>query len=97
MNTNIILAEQTVSISELKKSPSKFFIDQPVAVLKDNKTTGYILSAKLFEEMVALIEAKNAETTSRFRPTRERMDAITSRGEELLLSSSKEDLNDFSE
>ena len=31
-----ILAEKSVNITELRKNPAKYFIDQPVAVLSNN-------------------------------------------------------------
>ena len=48
-----------VSISELKKNPSAVFEgaeDYPVAVLKRNKTAGYVVSKEMFEKMVELVE-----------------------------------------
>lgn len=51
-----ILAEQTVSISELRKNPAQYFIDEPVVVLSKNKPVGYMLSAKLFETIVDMLE-----------------------------------------
>lgn len=32
MGTHAILAEQSVSITELRKNPAQYFTDQPVAV-----------------------------------------------------------------
>ena len=40
-----ILAEKSVNITELRKNPAKYFIDQPVAVLSNNRPAGYLLSA----------------------------------------------------
>jgi len=51
-----ILAEQTVSITELRKNPAQYFIDEPVVVLSKNKPVGYMLSAKLFETIVDMLE-----------------------------------------
>ncbi|HAZ8183313.1 antitoxin of toxin-antitoxin stability system, partial [Escherichia coli] len=44
-----ILAEKSVNITELRKNPAKYFIDQPVAVLSNNRPAGYLLSASAFE------------------------------------------------
>ncbi len=38
-----ILAEKSVNITELRKNPAKYFIDQPVAVLSNNRPAGYLL------------------------------------------------------
>lgn len=51
-----ILAEQTVSITELRKNPAQYFIDEPVVVLSKNKPVGYMLSAKLYETIVGMLE-----------------------------------------
>jgi len=51
-----ILAEQTVSITELRKNPAQYFIDEPVVVLSKNKPVGYMLSAKLYETIVDMLE-----------------------------------------
>lgn len=50
-----ILAEQTVSVTELRKNPAQYFIDEPVVVLSKNKPVGYMLSAKLFESIVDML------------------------------------------
>ncbi len=41
-----ILAEKSVNISELRKNPAKYFIDQPVAVLSNNRPAGIEFSLK---------------------------------------------------
>lgn len=46
-----ILAEKSVNITELRKNPAKYFIDQPVAVLSNNRPAGYLLSASAFEAL----------------------------------------------
>lgn len=95
MAAHHIYAEQTVSISELRKNPARFFGEEPVAVLSNNKPTGYLLGAGLYEELLQLLEESQKTSDSRFRPTRARFNAITRRGEELLLSATKEELNTF--
>jgi antitoxin StbD len=49
----------SVSISELKKNPSSVFAgaeDYPIAVLKRNKTAGYVVSKTMFEKLVEFVE-----------------------------------------
>ncbi|KKT66747.1 MAG: Prevent-host-death protein [Candidatus Woesebacteria bacterium GW2011_GWA2_44_33] len=49
----------SVSISELKKNPASIFADAedyPIAVLKRNKTTGYVVSKAMFEKMIEFVE-----------------------------------------
>lgn len=58
-----ILAEKSVNITELRKNPAEYFIDQPVAVLSNNRPAGYLLSASAFEalmDMLAEQEEKKA-------------------------------------
>jgi Antitoxin of toxin-antitoxin stability system len=51
-----ILAERTVSITELRKNPAQYFTDEPVVVLSKNKPVGYMVNDKLFEAMVDQLE-----------------------------------------
>lgn len=48
-----------VSISELKKNPSAVLAgaeDYPVAILKRNKTAGYVVGKEIFEKLVEFVE-----------------------------------------
>ena len=90
-----ILAEKTVSVSELRKKPTDYFINEPVAVLSNNKTAGYMVSAELFEQMVKLLESKTQ--TAKFRPSKARLTAIAEKGAEQLLNASEQELGDFKE
>ncbi|GHB73194.1 antitoxin [Psychrosphaera saromensis] len=90
-----ILAEKTVSVSELRKKPTDYFIDEPVAVLSNNKTAGYMVSAALYEQMVMLLESKSQ--MSQFRPSSSRLATIASLGAEQLLAASEQELGDFEE
>ncbi len=90
-----ILAEKTVSVSELRKKPCEYFLDEPVAVLSNNKTAGYMVSAELYEQMVHLLESQSR--VSRFRPNKERLTAIAEKSQALLLSSTDVELGEFSE
>lgn len=90
-----ILAEKTVSVSELRKKPTDYFIDEPVAVLSNNKTAGYMISAAFYEQMIKLLEAKSQR--SHFRPSSARLASIAEQGAERLLDASNNELGDFSE
>lgn len=97
MNTTPIYAEQTVSITELRKSPASYFINEPVAVLSNNRTAGYIVPAEIYQHMIKMIEQAYPEGRSRFRPSRARLDVIVKEGEELLANAKADDLGGFSE
>ncbi|REL28021.1 antitoxin of toxin-antitoxin stability system [Thalassotalea euphylliae] len=90
-----ILAEKTVSVTELRKKPCDYFMDEPVAVLSNNKTAGYMISAQVYEQMIALIESQSK--ISRFRPTQERLSQIAKENAQVLLAASDETLGDFTE
>ncbi|ANE77530.1 type I toxin-antitoxin system antitoxin YafN [Dickeya solani] len=94
-----ILAEKSINITELRKNPAKYFIDEPVAVLSNNRPAGYMVSAKVFEELIDLLEAKQetVHTVARFRPTAERLRALADSGQKLLNDASGKDLTEFTE
>ncbi|WP_243701620.1 type I toxin-antitoxin system antitoxin YafN [Sodalis ligni] len=88
-----------MNISELRKNPAKYTIDQPVAVLSNNRPAGYMVSAKLVEELMDLLY-ENQETghiAARFRPTTARLNEITTRAQKLLQDASDNDLTKFTE
>lgn len=97
MSTSPIYAEQTVSITDLRKSPASYFKKEPVAVLSNNRTAGYIVPAEVYQHMVNMIEQAYPEGRSRFRPSRARLDAIAAEGAELIANASQADLGRFSE
>ena len=97
MSTSPIYAEQTVSITDLRKSPASYFKSEPVAVLSNNRTAGYIVPAEVYQHMVSMIEQAYPEGRSRFRPSRARLDVIVAEGSELIASASAADLGRFSE
>ncbi|WP_225087075.1 type I toxin-antitoxin system antitoxin YafN [Pectobacterium colocasium] len=94
-----ILAEKSINITELRKKPAKYFIDEPVAVLSNNRPAGYMVSAKVFEALIDLLEDKQGRvhTATRFRPTAERLSDIADSGAALLKNASDKDLNEFTE
>ncbi len=94
-----ILAEKSVNITELRKNPAKYFIDQPVAVLSNNRPAGYMISAKVFEELMDLLNEnqERGHITARFRPSAERLNEITIRAQKLLQDASDTDLTEFTE
>jgi len=97
MATQAILAEKTVSISDFRKEPSKYFVGEPVAVLSNNKTAGYVLSPEAFQAIMSLLESTSSESKAKFRPSKTRLEAIAQKGAELLSQASEDDLGDFSE
>lgn len=97
MSTSPIYAEQTVSITDLRKSPASYFKSEPVAVLSNNRTAGYIVPAEVYQHMVKMIEQAYPEGRSRFRPSRARLDAIVAEGSELLTNNSPDEVGRFSE
>ena len=94
-----ILAEHTVSMTELRKNPAQYFTDEPIAVLSNNKPAGYMLSASLFEAMIGLLEKQqaNQQFTAKFRPTAEQLKAIALHGQALIEQATDEDLSEFNE
>ncbi|MBV8801394.1 MAG: type II toxin-antitoxin system prevent-host-death family antitoxin [Gammaproteobacteria bacterium] len=55
----VLLARNSVSITELKKSPSSVIEQangEPVAILNRNKPEAYLIPASLFEMMMEWIE-----------------------------------------
>ncbi|PVZ87404.1 antitoxin of toxin-antitoxin stability system [Serratia sp. S1B] len=94
-----ILAEKSINITELRKNPAKYFIDEPVAVLSNNRPAGYMVSAKVFEALMDLLEEKQGRvhTVARFRPTAEHLSDIADSGKKLLQNASGKDLTEFTE
>jgi antitoxin StbD len=57
--THTIHAKTTVSMTDLRRNPSKIMEiagDNPVAVLNHNKPEAYLLSAKAYEALLDLID-----------------------------------------
>ena len=92
-----ILAEKSVNITELRKNPAKYFIDQPVAVLSNNRPAGYLLSASAFEALMLAEQEEKKLVKARFRPSAARLEEITRRAEQYLNDMTDDDFNDFKE
>ena len=99
MNTQIMLAEETVSITDFRKRPSDYFTDHTIGVLSNNRPAGYVIGPEAYEAIVAVLKQAQATTffEGRFKPTAERMREITKQGAQLLTDASEEDLGRFSE
>lgn len=95
MSIQSIYAEKTVSVTEMRKKPCDYFIDEPVAVLSNNKPAGYMVSADLYEQMIKLLESNS--TISRFNVSAEKLENISAKNELLLLSAAESELGEFSE
>lgn len=97
MTTHVILAEKTVSITDFRTEPSKYFAGEPVAILSNNKIAGYVLNPEAFQAMVVLLEKVSPEVRGQFRPSKARLEAISRKGTEILLEATEADLADFIE
>jgi len=54
-----LLAQQTASISELKKNPTKLIKDaygQPVVILNHNTAAAYLVPADTYEKLMDLVD-----------------------------------------
>lgn len=92
-----ILAEQTVSITELRKNPAQYFQEEPIAVLSNNAPKGYMVSTALFEKMVDALERQQQEVKASFRPSASRLQTIAEQGEQLLQQADEQALSEFTE
>lgn len=94
-----ILAEKSINITELRKNPAKYFIDQPVAVLSNNRPAGYMVSAKMFEQLMDLLEEIQgvSHIKASFRPNAARLNDIAAKAHGLLEDVSDSDLTEFTE
>lgn len=57
--TQTIHAKTTVSMTDLRRNPSKILDDandMPVAILNHNRAEAYLLSAKAYEKLLDLID-----------------------------------------
>jgi antitoxin YafN len=66
MATQRILAEETISISEMRKHPTEYFTDHPIAVLNRNQTEGYMLGKALAEGSAQFLANAKEEDPGEF-------------------------------
>lgn len=86
-------------INILKINLATCFLDEPVAALSNDCPVGYMISTKMFEALIDLLEDKQGRmhTTARFRPTAERSSDIADSGLKLLQNASDKVLTEFTE
>ena len=94
-----ILAEEAVSVSEMRKHPTDFFTDHPIAVLNKNQTAGYMVGRELFESMVDLIRQMQPQETftAKFRPSANQLKAIAASSSAFLATAREDELGEFVE
>lgn len=97
MGTHAILAEQSVSITELRKNPAQYFTDQPVAVLSNNRPAGYLVGQDLFQELMKMVEhfERQRTVTGRMQLSVDRLREIGRHGADLLANASPEDMEEY--
>lgn len=98
MGMHSILAERSVSITELRKNPGQYFLEEPVAVLSNNRPTGYMIGQELFQELMKLVEQVEGKrtVTGRFRMSTDDLREIGRRGTDLLAYASPEEMEEYS-
>ena len=89
-----ILAENTVSVSEMRKHPADFFTDQPIAVLSKNQPVGYMVGRELFESMMDIIRQHQPQDTftARFQPSLSQLKAAAASSSQFLNSAKEDEL-----
>ncbi len=99
MKTHRILAEEFVSVSEMRKHPADYFTDHPIAVMNKNQTAGYMVGKELFESMVDLIKQLQPQETfsAKFQPSISQLRAATKGSSEFLATAGDDELGDFVE
>lgn len=99
MAKHAILAEKTINLSALRSNPAQYFGDQAVAVLSHNTPVGYMLGAELFEYMLNFVETHTEARRFQagFRPSPAQLQALRSRGADLILKATATDREDYEE
>ena len=95
MRTHTILANESVSMTDLRNNLKDYFTDHAIAVLSNNKPAGYVIGASAYEAMVNLLmQAQQTETfDASFVPASERLKAITRKGMEMIEDASSKELD----
>lgn len=99
MSTYTILAEEVVSMSDLKTGPGKYFKEHPVAVMSNNKPKGYLVSADMFERLVAaaIVGGEQQEFSGLFNPSSKRLKELANSTTDKLLQLKQSDIGEFKE
>lgn len=97
MSRTPTFAKQAISLTDLQKNPVSYFGGEPVAVLIDSRTAGYIVPANVYQHMIKMIKQAYPKGRSRFRPSCARLDAVVTQTKALLADASLTDLGRFSE
>ena len=94
-----ILAEEVVSVSEMRKHPMDFFADHLVAVLNNNQVAGYMVGRDLFETMYSMIAQiqNQGEFPARFHPSSTQLRKLVEGSTKYLESAQEKDLGTFVE
>ncbi|MCE0556710.1 antitoxin of toxin-antitoxin stability system [Motilimonas sp. E26] len=97
MKTSTIYAEKAVSSSEARKHFKDCLSGEPVVVLSNNEPAGYMMSAAYFEGLMKVLESKNADSVSSFRPMSARLEAISHLNAQALTELDASVLGEFKE
>ena len=99
MTTHRTLAEEFVSVSEMRKHPEDYFTDRPIAVMNNNQTAGYMVGKELFESMVDLIKQLQPQEvfSAKFQPSLAQLKAATKGSYEFFSNAKEEGVGDFIE
>lgn len=92
-----ILAKKSVNITKLRKNPAKYFINQPVAVLSNNRPAKYLLSASAFKALINMLakQKKKKPIKARFRPSAAKLKKITRQAKKYLNNITNNNFNNF--
>lgn len=99
MSIRPIFANETVSVSELRKKPQEYFTDHAISVISNNRPIGYVIGAEAYENLVSILRQSLQVNAfeGRFRPTAARLREIVESSEKHLEDASGKLLGPFSE
>ncbi|MFM2477385.1 hypothetical protein [Celerinatantimonas sp. MCCC 1A17872] len=83
--------KKVISIMELRRNPSQYFSEEPIAITSHNKLIGYTLGKEQFEYIMSLITT----FSSQFDLSRKRLDEIAQKNAGILGQANLNDLGDF--